>query len=72
MANSSQLVPLERETRAALPTREAAPHLNVKPQTMRGWACFESGPIRPVRINGRLAWKVSDLRALLEVNEAAA
>ena len=49
-----------------LPTDEAAAAINRKPQTMRKWACLENGPILPVRINGRLAWRVSDLRALLE------
>jgi hypothetical protein len=48
-----------------LPTDEAAAAINRKPQTLRKWACLENGPIRPVRINGRLAWKVADLQALL-------
>lgn len=48
-----------------LPTAQAAPLINRKPQTLRKWACLENGPIRPVRINGRLAWRVSDLQALL-------
>ncbi|WP_442808658.1 DNA-binding protein [Trinickia soli] len=48
-----------------LPTDEAAAAINRKPQTLRKWACLENGPIRPVRINGRLAWKVSDLQSLL-------
>jgi len=48
-----------------LPTDEAAAALNRKPQTLRKWACLENGPIRPVRINGRLAWRVADLLALL-------
>ncbi len=56
-------------TRAALPevlpTDEAAAAINRKPQTLRKWACLENGPIRPVRINGRLAWKVADIQALL-------
>ncbi|AVV67881.1 hypothetical protein [Ralstonia pseudosolanacearum] len=51
--------------RDTLPTDEAAIVLNRKDQTMRKWACLETGPIRPVRINGRLAWRVSDLAALL-------
>ncbi|MFL9885214.1 helix-turn-helix domain-containing protein [Paraburkholderia agricolaris] len=50
-------------------TDEAAAVINRKPQTLRKWACLENGPIRPVRINGRLAWRVSDLRALIEGNE---
>jgi len=48
-----------------LPTDAAAAAINRKPQTLRKWACLENGPIRPVRINGRLAWRVSDLQKLL-------
>lgn len=48
-----------------LPTNEAAAAINRRPQTLRRWACLEDGPIRPVRINGRLAWRVSDLAELL-------
>ncbi len=48
-----------------LPTDEAAAAINRAPQTLRKWACLENGPIRPIRINGRLAWKVADLKALL-------
>jgi len=51
--------------RDVLPTNDAAPAINRAPQTLRKWACLENGPIRPVRINGRLAWRVSDLMALL-------
>lgn len=64
--NSNQFTPLELETRQAIPTNAAAYHLNRKPQTLRMWACRENGPIRPIRINGRLAWSVSALRALME------
>jgi len=58
------------ELPAVLPTNEAAPFINRKPQTLRKWACLENGPIRPVRINGRLAWRIEDLKALLN-GEAA-
>jgi hypothetical protein len=51
--------------RDTLTTDEAAAVLNRKPQTMRKWACMEAGPLRPLHINGRLAWKVSDLAMLL-------
>jgi len=54
---------------ATLPTNEAAAALNRAPQTLRKWACFENGPIRPVRINGRLAWPVAAIRALLNGGE---
>lgn len=51
--------------RDVLTTNEAAPAINRSPQTLRKWACLENGPIRPIRIHGRLAWKVSDLEQLL-------
>ena len=56
---------------AVLPTNEAAAAINRAPQTLRKWACLENGPIRPVRINGRLAWRVSDLQSLLNGGVAA-
>lgn len=59
------VVPLDRETRTAVDTSTAAFHLNRRPQTLRGWACHEDGPLRPVRIHGRLAWRTADLRTLL-------
>lgn len=67
-AISTQPVPLAQEARATLSTSEAAYHLNRAAQTLRLWACLESGPIRPIRINGRLAWKVEDLRRVLGVS----
>lgn len=51
--------------RDTLPTNEAASTIDRQPQTLRKWACCEDGPIRPVRINGRLAWRVADLARLL-------
>lgn len=66
-AKKVQLTPLELENRSALPTNEAARHLNRAEQTMRLWACKEDGPIRPIRINGRLAWPVAELRRVLGV-----
>lgn len=67
VAKLIQAVSLERETRASLTTHEAAFHLNRAQQTLRLWAMRENGPIRPIRINGRLAWPVSELRKLLHV-----
>lgn len=58
-------LPLEQESRSHVETACAAFHLNRRPQTMRSWACFENGPLRAVRINGRLAWSTSQIRALL-------
>ncbi|MDR3411288.1 MAG: hypothetical protein P4L87_10150 [Formivibrio sp.] len=51
--------------RDTLPTNEAAIAINRASQTLRKWACLENGPIRPIRIHGRLAWRVADLAALL-------
>lgn len=62
----SQHLALEHETRSALTTAEAAHHLNRSPQTLRLWACRENGPLRPVRVNGRLAWPVAAIRNVLE------
>lgn len=63
----AQPVALAQETRSALPTAEAAAHLNRAQQTMRLWASREDGPLRPLRINGRLAWPVADIKRLLGV-----
>lgn len=63
--NEIALTPLSLEARVALPTPEAALHLNRSPQTLRIWACQETGPIRPNRVNGRLAWPVADIKRVL-------
>lgn len=65
-----QPVPLAQETRSAIPTAEAAHHLSRAHQTLWLWACKESGPIRPIRVNGRLAWPVDGIRRLLGVEVA--
>ena len=62
-----QVPPLELVNRPTVPTEQAAYYLNRKPQTCRAWACLENGPIRPLRISGRLAWPVSELRRVLGV-----
>lgn len=62
---SQNFPPLDAETRSHVDTACAAFHLMRKPQTMRAYACFETGNIRPTRINGRLAWAVADIRRLL-------
>ncbi len=58
--------PLDQVGRPTVPTSDAAYYLNRKSQTLRTWACLENGPIRPVRINGRLAWPVSKIKDLLK------
>lgn len=63
--NRTSLSFIRDSIQAVIPTDVAAAALNRRPQTLRKWACLENGPIRPVRINGRLAWRVADIQALL-------
>ncbi len=67
MQINQQFPPLETVNRPAVDTAAAAYYLTRRPQTLRGWACHEDGPLRPVRIMGRLAWPVADIRRLLGV-----
>lgn len=54
-----------QDLRQAVNTALAAKALGRQPQTLRKWACYENGPIRPIRINGRLAWSLDEIAALL-------
>jgi hypothetical protein len=54
-------VSLDRETRAAVDTATAAYHLNRQPQTLR-----------PLRVHGRLAWPVAELRRVLGLRAVSA
>lgn len=58
--------PLDQETRSHVDTACAAFHLMRKPQTLRAYASLGTGNIRPIRINGRLAWAVSDIKNILK------
>lgn len=69
MPSVQKFPPLESETRSHVDTACASFHVNRKPQTLRSWACFENGPLRPVRISGRLAWSVAEIRRLLAEGE---
>ena len=62
-----QFPPLELVNRPTVPTEQAAHYLLRRPQTLREWACREHGPIRPVRVNGRLGWPVAGIKAVLGV-----
>ena len=66
-AKLNQPPALSEETRSAVPTSDAAFHLSRAQQTLRIWACRENGPLRPLRIQGRLAWPVAEIRRLLGV-----
>lgn len=60
-----QFAPLDQVTRTHVTTEEAAFYLNRAAQTLRMWACFETGAIRPIRIYGRLGWPVAEIRRVL-------
>lgn len=62
-----QFTPLELESRPTVDTAAAAHYLHLAQQTLRIYACKESGPLRPRRINGRLHWVTADIRRLLGV-----
>lgn len=62
-----QFTPLELETRPTTHTAAAAHYLRKAPQTLRIWACKESGPIRPIRVGAHLHWRTADIRKLLGV-----
>ena len=64
---TAQYLPLEQVTKPNLTTAETAHYLNRRPQTLRGWACLENGPLRPIRIGGLLAWKTATVKALAGV-----
>ena len=64
---TAQYLPLELVNKPNLTTAECAFYLNRQPQTLRGWACLENGPIRPRRISGLLAWPTAEVKALAGV-----
>ena len=59
---------LEQVTSPTVSTDAAAYYLNRKAQTLRGWACLENGPVRPIRVHGRLAWPTDQIRRVMGVS----
>lgn len=57
--------PIEVITKSHMSTREAAHYLNRREQTLHIWQCKDTGPIRAVKVNGRLAWPVVEIKRLL-------
>jgi predicted XRE-type DNA-binding protein len=65
---STKFPALSEETRTHVTTEHAAWLLGRACQTLRVWACYESrGPLRPIRIAGRLAWPVAEIKRALGV-----
>ena len=61
---------LAQEQRTHVDTATAAHFLLRKSQTLRGWHCHGMFPIdslRPLAINGRLAWNVAAIKAVMGV-----
>ena len=63
----SDFLPLHLETRTHVTTAVMCRHLGRKEQTARGWASAETFPdgMKPLRVNGRLAWPVAGIRRVL-------
>lgn len=68
---TNQFPPIDQEKRSHVSTAVAAYWLNRQNQTLRTWACLESGPIRPIRIMGRLAWPVAAIKHILACGTTA-
>lgn len=67
-AKTNQSFPaLESITRPAVDTNAAAYYLNRATQTLRLWSHQKNGPLQPIRVNGRLAWPVADIKRLMGV-----
>ena len=62
-----QFPTLESVTRPTVDTAAAAYYLNRRPQTLSCWAVYQDGAVNPIRISGRLAWPVAELRRVLGV-----
>jgi len=68
MANESkgtQFPELDSITRPTINTEQAAYYLMRRPQTLRTWACKQNGAVKPLNINGRLAWPVAEIKKAL-------
>ena len=56
---------IEHETRTVVDTATAAHLLLRKVGTLHKWSNLGNGPIKPVRINGKLGWRIDEIRRLL-------
>lgn len=67
MAQRTQFPPLEEVTKPMLTTAEYCHYSNFAKQTVWLHACKENGPVRAVRIGGRLGWPTKAVKQLLGV-----
>ena len=61
-----QFPPLAQETKANVPTAQAAHYLSRRAQTLRKWAAYQTADLQPTRVHGRLLWPMDAIRKLLE------
>lgn len=59
---------IEEETRTHVSTACAAFWLNREEQTLRSWASLQNGLVNPIRVNGRLAWPVAEIKKVLGIS----
>ena len=67
MAQRTQFPPLEEVTKPLLTTDEYCHYSNYKKQTVWLHASTERGPVRPIRVGGRLGWPTKAVKQLLGV-----
>lgn len=67
-SGNSPYPPLEDVTRPNLTTKEVAYYTNMSEQTWREYACYETGPIKPVRVCNRLNWPTKAVKQLCGVS----
>lgn len=58
---------LAQETRSTVDTATAAHYLNRRMQTLQKWSSQGTGPLTPIRLNGRLSWPVGEIKKLMGV-----
>ncbi len=66
--SEQKYTPLAQVQRTHVETNAAAYYLNRRPQTLRGWHChghFPTEELRPLVLNGRLAWSVAAIKAAM-------
>lgn len=70
-ATAPTFTPLAQEQRTHVDTAAAAHYMNRRPQTLRGWHCHGAFPhdgLRPIAVNGRLAWSVAAIKSVMGVS----
>ena len=66
--SEKKYTPLAQVQRTHVDTNAAAYYMNRQPQTLRGWHChgqFPTEDLRPLVLNGRLAWSVAAIKAAM-------